>query len=396
MAVQHSLWFMAQILNDLKVFKFRADAGETVNQMGGVVLIGLGILAAIVGWIMYIRRRRKLRSIGAHREEARLRLLLTELNLGSTEVGQLQVLAGSERPAALVPLLEARSLFEDAVARFREANPGHPALRMVGPLRQRLEYGFSNNRNPFVDTRMLAPGIRMRARIRLPSRKISFLTILVGVNERQFIIRPPKAKGKPVDLSGIKELSFRVSRENDAEYEFTTQVLGQLRDGNRAVLLAHTKAISRMLFRTAERIETALPVQLYIIRQEYTSDRSIAHFKVIDSQFVIDGILRDLSIGGALAEAKGGQDQLHDGDIVVFQLPGAQIRDDLVSQVTGMLPLDEGDAFQIHLQFQGMKELNRLKLSKFLEGLKAHGFPPPIGSPSGDAPSPSESPPREA
>lgn len=358
---------------DLKVFQFRPEAGSTVNQLFGMLLIALCILAAMYGWTRYVRRRRRLRTIGVQREEARLRLLLSELNLGESEQTLLRTLVDSERPAAMIPLLESRSLFEDAIRRFREANPAHPALRRVSVIRQRLEYGFSNNRNPFVDTRMLAPGIRMRCRIRLSTRDVSFLTVMVGVNENQFIIRPPKSKGKPVDLSGIKELSFRVSRENDAEYEFTSPVRGQLREGHRAVILAHSQAISRMLFRNAERVETEIPLQLFIIRQEYTADRAVAHLKAMDSQYVMDGVLRDLSIGGALARVRGNQDQLHDGDIIVFKLEGAQIKTDLVSQVVGMFSGDDEDSFHIHLQFQGMKELNRLKLSKYLEGLKRQG-----------------------
>jgi hypothetical protein len=370
------LWYLAQGTNlDLRVFQFRPQAGNVSNQV--VAAIVVAVLVVVLGTVAYFffRRRRHLVELNLQREEARLRLLMSELNLGESEQRLMEVLAGSEEPGDLIPLLESRKEFEETLLRFRDANPDHPALRRMSSLRQRLEYGFSNHRNPFVDTRMLAPGLRMRCKIGLPKRDVTFLTTLLGVNEDHFIIRPPTAKGKPVSLGSQSHLQFRVSRENDAEYEFTARVIAQLPTGNQAVLLAHTRDISRMLFRHANRVVTAIAVQFFVIRQEFAADRSAAQLKVLDSQYRFDGSIVDLSIGGALVMAKGRQERLHEGDVVVFRLPGAQMRDDVVSQVVGSLSMEAEDT-QIHLQFMGMKELNRLKLSKFLAALKESAAPP--------------------
>lgn len=360
---------------DLGVLKFRSQASSVSNQTLAAIVVAVVLIGVIVAVALYYHRRRRMLELNQQREEARLRLMMSELNLGQSEVDLIKIIVDSENPGDVIPILELRSEFEEALLRFREGHADHPALHRVSQLRQRLEYGFSNIRNPFVDTRMLAPGTRLRCKIRLASRDVNFLTTVLAINESQFIIRPPVAKGNPVSLGRLERLHFRVARENDAEYEFTSSLIGQLPNATKAVVLEHSQAINRMLFRNAERIETHLPIRLYVIRQEYTGDRSIAHMKALDSQYMFEGTIVDLSIGGALVSVDKGHERLHEGDMIVFQLPDAHIKDDIVAQVVGIFPSDEGNT-QIHLQLTGLKELNRLKLSKYLTMLKDN---PPAG-----------------
>jgi c-di-GMP-binding flagellar brake protein YcgR len=367
------LYFIAQSTTmDLSALRFRGNAAELSNSLVGAAIVLVLIIIAGIFAFFYIRSRRRTDEIAEQREEARLRLMVSELNLGRSEIQLLQTLMGGGDTADLLELMESREMFEDAVQRFHEANPDDPVLRRVSALRQRLEYGFNNIRNPFVDTRMLAPGTRLRCRLRLAKRDVSFLTTVLGINENQFIIRPPTSKGKPVGLGNQSELQFRVAREHDAEYEFTCPVEGQLPTGMRPVLCGHTRAISRLLFRNADRIQVEIPTEFFVIRQEIAGERATGGLRAMDSQYRFDGSLRDISIGGALVVAEGPQERVHEGDMVVFRLPDAQIKDDLVAQAVGMMPRDDG-ATQIHLQFLGLKELNRLKLGKFLVGLKQSG-----------------------
>ena len=357
---------------DLGSLRFRDAGAQAINSLIGAGLLVIVLIGVAIGAFFYIRSRRRMAELAEQREEARLRLMVTELNLSRTEVQMLQTLLGGGDTADLLELMETRDTFEAAVQRFREENPNHAMLKRISQLRQRLDYGFSNIRNPFVDTRMLAPGTRLRCRIRLPSREVSFLTTLLAVNEHQFIIRPPTAKGKPVGLGNLRELQFRVSREHDAEYEFTCNVDGQLPTGAKPVMCSHTRDISRMLFRNADRIDVTIPTEFYVIRQEFANERTAGHLRAMDSQYRFDGDIKDISIGGALVVAGSAQDRLHEGDMVVFRLPDAQIKDDVVGQVVGLFARDDGRS-QAHLQFLGLRELNRLKLGKFLVSLKKEG-----------------------
>jgi hypothetical protein len=367
------LSFLAQSVNlDMRFLRFRASDVAISHGYVGAAILAIVLVLGAVGAFFYLHSRRRAAEMAEAREEARLRLMVSELNLTRTEIQLLRTLTGSEDTADLLDLMESRATFEAAVERFREANPNHPAMRRVSQLRQRLEYGFGNIRNPFVDTRMLAPGTRLRCKIQTPKRDVSFLTTVLAINEHHYIIRPPTAKGKPVSIGGLRELHFRVSREQDAEYEFNGAVEGQLPTGAKPIMLSHTRAISRMLFRNADRIEVEIPTELYVIRQEFTNERTAGHLKALDSQYRIDGAIKDISIGGAFVLAQGHHDRLHEGDMVVFKLAEAQIKDDVVGQIVGLLPRDDGTT-QVHLQFLGLRELNRLKLGKFLVALKKGG-----------------------
>ena len=357
---------------DLSAIKFRGDEGMALNGVIGAVLLAIVIIAGGVFAFFYIRRRRWAEEVAQQREDARLKLMVTELNLGRTEVQLLQTITNGGDTAELLELLESRDRFEETVQKYLGEHPGDPIASRIAGLRQRLEYGFNNVRNPFVDTRMLAPGTRMRCTIRTPKRDVSFLTAVLGANERQFVIRPPTAKGKPVSIGNLRELQFRVAREHDAEYEFSCPVQGQLPTGNRAVLLGHTRTISRLLFRNADRIQVEIPSEFYVIRQEFTSDRTVGSLRALDSQYRFDGAIKDISIGGALVIAPTSGERLHEGDMVVFKLPVAQIKDDIVGQCVGLYGSDEAAA-HVHLQFMGLRELNRLKLGKYLVSLKKEG-----------------------
>ncbi|HEX7927578.1 MAG TPA: PilZ domain-containing protein, partial [bacterium] len=302
------------------------------------------------------------------------------------ELRMVQEVTGSANPSDHLAMMESRPVFERRVKAFRERNPESPVLRRLGALRQRLGFGFGNNRIPFQDTRMLPAGQRIQCKIPHPKRELSFVTAVVASSETQFWVRPPSVKGKPVSLEKFAELGFRVSRENDAEYEFKCKVLGQSPTAMRPVALAHTDQIRRLFFRNAPRIPVDMAAQFYVVRQE-AAEKSHALLRARDSQFMINGKLKDLSVGGALALVAVDDTSPHDGDTLIFRLPAAQIRDDVVADVVRTVP-QGGNQLFVHLQFAGLKELDRLKLNKYLTNLVDRGQAASSGTKGPAAPTP--------
>jgi c-di-GMP-binding flagellar brake protein YcgR len=340
-----------------------------------VLVVGLMVGSVVA---LFIQRRRA--SQGRYeRQTEHLKEMFTELNMGAEERRMIEEVTGSANPSDHIAMMESRPVFERRVKAFREKNPEHLALRRLGGLRQRLGFGFGNNRIPFGDTRMLPAGQRLQCKIAHPKRELSFVTTLVASSENQFWIRPPSVKGKPVSLEKFPELGFRVSRENDAEYEFTCKVLGQSPTAMRPVALEHTDQIRRLFFRNAPRIPVDLAAEFYVVRQE-AAEKSHALLRARDSQYMIKGKLKDLSVGGALAAVAVDDTSPHDGDTLIFRLPAAQIRDDLVAEVLRTVP-QSGNQLLVHLQFAGLKELDRLKLNKYLTNLveRAPGAPSGAG-----------------
>lgn len=370
----NSLYYLAQTANDLSWLRLPTHKQAIPNSVASTVMIVLAAIALVVGVFLYIRSRLRAPDIVKDLDQARMKVLTDDLNLSHSELELVQTLRGTTSTAELLNVMESRDRFEDMVQRFREANPGHLALRRVSHLRQHLQFGFSNARNPFKDTRMLAPGMRLRCIIKLPKRQVSFLTTVLAVNESQFVIRPPTAKGKPQPLGKLPQLGFRVSRDHDAEYAFTCPVQGQLDAGTPAVLCGHTREIRRLLFRDADRVQVDLPAECFLIRQEIAGDRAATSLRAQDAQFRFNAQIRDISIGGARLLAEVPEGRVSDGDMIIFGLSAARLQFDLVAQAVGMVARD-AQHMQIHLQFLGLREMDRLKLGKYLVSMKEKGAP---------------------
>jgi c-di-GMP-binding flagellar brake protein YcgR len=361
---------------DLGSLKFQGEGFTYLNQILPFVLLGVLLVGAGLLVFFYLRHKFRLEELNRLREEARARLLITEFNLTEEQRDLFYIYAGTENPGAIIPLLESRDAFEAAILAFRQENPKHAALAHVANLRQRMGYGFGNLRIPFDDSKMLPVGSRLQALIPGTKRDIVFLTNIVATGEEMLCIRAPRAKGQPVTLPKVMEMTMKISRENDAEYEFTAKVLGQTPDAMKAVLLQHTRDIQKMLFRNAPRSMVSLDTTFFVVRQQVASEKSHTQFKAGDSQYSFLGNVRDLSIGGALAVVPVSDQNPHVGDWVVFQLPDAQIKDDMVGEVVRLTPIADGH-LQVHLRFAGIKEINRLKMNKYLSSLEEPQPEPP-------------------
>lgn len=360
---------------DLDAFKFRASEGSVANQFVLLAILGVIIFLAVVLMIVYLRQRSRLNELAHAREETRFKLLLSEINLGPEGRKLIETLTESDDPGVNVILLESREAFEETIARFVAAYPDDAAVKQAPALRQRMGYGFGNPRYPFDNTRMLLPGGKMRCRIRIGGREHSFVTIILAVTERQFFLRAPTSRGKPVPMDGIPDAILRISRSDDAEYEFVSNLLGLTQTKPPAMIFDHATEISKLLFRLAPRIAVSVATQFYVIRQEIAAERSHFKFKAQESQYALQGELKDISLGGAMVELVVTNTAPQEGDVIVFRLPEAQIKEDVVAQVVGTSS-NSDHSLTTHLQFAGMNELNRLKLNKFIQ-IVEHSAPAP-------------------
>jgi hypothetical protein len=379
---------LLQINTGLNLDVFKSDSSS--NPVYNYLLLGLIAAFLVFASYYYLTRRTRLREQALQREETRLRLMLSEANLGDNERTMLEHLAGSALPQHIQPLLSLRTSFEAATDRFREEHADDPLIKRIPGLRQRLGYGIGNLRNPFVSTRMLAPGLRLQCTLPSAKRQVTFLTTILGVGERAFFIKPPTTHGNPADLTRFETLTFKLARERDAQYEFDCRLMAQAQSGIRPVALEHSTSIRKLLFRNAPRVPVALDVHFFVVKQEVAAEHKHRTFKRAESQYSLLGKILDLSLGGLRLIAELPGQKPVEGDIVVFQLPTANIKDDLVAEVIDVVTPQQ-DTIQMHMQFIGTKEINRLKMSKFLQdeqerqGQPEAAPPPPSISSGGEA-----------
>lgn len=368
----------------LDVFKFRASEGSVATQFVFLGILVVIVFLTVIFLILYMRRRKRLNELGHAREETRFKLLLAEISLGPEGRKLIETFTESDDPGLNVTLLESRDAFEKTIVRFVNAYPDHAAIKQVPALRQRMGYGFGNPRYPFDNTRMLLPGGKMRCRIRIGGREHSFVTTILAVTERQFFLRAPTSRGKPVPMDDIPDAILRISRSDDAEYEFVSQILGLTPTNPPAMIFAHATEITKLLFRLAPRISVSVDTQFYVIRQEIAAERSHFKFKAQESQYALKGVVKDISLGGAMAELVVTNSAPQKGDVIIFRLPEAQIKEDVVAQVVG-ISRNSNQILNTHLEFVGMNELNRLKLNKFIQIVERSA---PAPQPVQESPSP--------
>ena len=351
---------------DLEQLKFQPADYSSYNQIILFSLLSVVVAFAVTVAYFHFRGVRRKEEFSRQREEARVRLLLSEFNLGEADQEILAGITGSHSPGRWIPILESRDRFEENVRALRTEQKNAPALKHVPVLRQKLGYGFHALQNVFNDTRMLPVGSKLHCKVPGLKEDLNYVTSIVATNEFQFLVRPPGNKGTPAELKKVPTLTFRISRSDEADYEFTADFVGQAPNAARIVAVGHTREIQKYLVRNAPRTSIDLDTRFFVVKQEVAAEKSHTHFKAEESQYAFKGRLRDLSMGGGLLVIPTSDKNPEVGDIVVFRLPDAQIAEDLVARVMRLTPLG-AENLQVHLQFAQMKEIARLKLSKFLE-----------------------------
>ena len=345
---------------------FRNESG-TSSEFVFAIIVGLVVLVLIAVLTTQLRRRMEVKRLGPAHANNRFRLLSLQYGLGVDQQRLLETLADSKDVGKLLPLLESRAQFEDAAGRLRLRDPQLPALKRIGPLRQKLGYGFGNPRNPFETTRMLAVGQKMRCGIPFGEREVWYVTTVLGVGEHQFFVRPPTRGGKPVTLPSIPRVLMRVSRNDDADYELSAVFVGQTQNAARALILRHALNIRKLFFREAKRVPMQVPVRFVIFTHDEAEERDLSRLDWDDRNTRHhSGLTRDMSIGGAQISVPV-QERIQPsvGDKVLFKLPEAMISQELMADVVNIAR--DAQQLRLHLRFEGLNELSRLKLNKFLQ-----------------------------
>ncbi len=354
---------------DLSIFKKGPRLTATpqwVYWVSGIGVFGIG--AGIFFFNRYKKRQaeQQLQKVSDEKAYLRLDVILSKLNVLQPERKLLEEIADSTHPNELLPMVESSEHFENRVDVYKKKKPETRILKQIYNLRHKLGFDFHNKRANFITTQMLAGGIKVECQIPHPAKKILFVTPVLHVTETQILLKPPTIKKKPVNLKRFPSLICRVRREDEADYEFTVPILDQVTGKSNAVIMGHTKDIRKMFIRESERVEVDIVTSFYIISEDQLDaiGGSISSAKsdmVLES---MNGKIVDMSIGGLKIVTDETSKPLKPGDVLVFHLQGAGLRDDLMAKILRVN--DTKDSKSLHMQFFRSRELERMKIKKFL------------------------------
>lgn len=240
--------------------------------------------------------------------------------------------------------------FEWAVEKLRKKSPNDPMLLKIPELREDLGFTFFNRRAPFINTRMLQSGQKLRVAVNFKGKSHSYVSTIINTNEEEFWVKPPLVKGKAVNLSRFRNFNFSIFRKNDGEYQFNCRLKNQISTPANALVMVHVNKIKKLLTREHDRYK------LHFKRQFF--------FSIAGETKNCQGIVMDISIGGLRFLVKEIPEGVVDGINVFFKLEEANIKQEIKAEIVRMTQ-QKGKNY-IHLQFQDMSELNRLYLQKFV------------------------------
>ncbi|MBU2644286.1 PilZ domain-containing protein [bacterium] len=242
--------------------------------------------------------------------------------------------------------------FEGAVEKLRKKSPNDPMLLKIPELREDLGFTFFNRRTPFINTRMLQSGQKLRVAVNFKGKSHSYVSTILNTNEEEFWVKPPLVNGKAVNLSKFKSFDFSVFRKNDGEYQFTCRLKNQISTPANALVMIHVNKIKKLLTRENDRYK------LHFKREFFFSD--------MNTTKSCQGVVMDISIGGLKFLVKEIPEGVIEGINVFFKLEEANIKQEIKAEIV-KITSQKGKNY-IHLRFQDMSELNRLYLQKFVAG----------------------------
>ncbi|MBF0238658.1 MAG: PilZ domain-containing protein [SAR324 cluster bacterium] len=360
---------------NLEAFKF--DSGVPIAIPPSFFVFLIFVIAGIIAVFVLVNRltkqryEQKIEKITDDKANLRLEVTLNtrriEENAQSFINEIAQKVLGASESKDILPLVESNEFFEKTVAEFKGAEPTPDILKKIFLLRQELGFEFSNKSVPFICTQMLSTAAKLECHLPHPSRQVIFMTPILDINESRFMIKPPTVKGQPANLKKFKQLHFRIRRDGDAEYELIAPVINQVGGKINAVVMGHTTRIKKMFIRESERIPTNIAATFYHFTETPGEPQNLEHFENPEVSF--EAMIKDMSLGGLKLDAKTIPESLRNDDLLVFHLKGANLREGIMVRVISV-GTNEQEGYTLHLQYNQMRDLTRMKVNKFLYRMK--------------------------
>ncbi len=358
---------------NLNMFKFKQPKVAISTPTWVYWAAGVGLVAVVFGFVFLIQFKKYQEKVQRKRvaeEKANLRLdvILSKLNIILPERKLLEALAdGSGTPDEILPLVESVEDFESKVTEFKKTKPDPKVLKSIYNLRHKLGFDVNNKRANFISTQMLAGGIKLECQVPHPKKQILFVSTVLTVTENGILLKPPTVKKKPVNLKRYPHLTCRVRRGDEADYEFQLPILNQIFGKPNAIVLGHTNNIKKMFIRESERVHVDIFTTFYAMTEEKLSALG-SGVNITKSDIALESVngqIVDMSVGGLKAEVEKLPKNFEEGDLLIFHIQGANLREDMKARVL-RINSTSADTHDIHMQFFRTRELERLKIKKFI------------------------------
>lgn len=320
------------------------------------VLFAFILFISIYQWLRFKGVKKTSRRYMQKKEEAKQNQIM---DISETASKQLIELANK---AGTVPerLITSNREFEKAVLKINEMVPKEPLVQQLPGLREDLGFIFYNRRAPFITSKMLTAGNKVRVGMVIKTKKHSYVSTILNTSESEFWVKPPTAKGKVVNLRKFKSLEFRVFRRSDGEFQFFCNVKKQITQPVHAIVLEHCDDIKRLPKRKDDRYRVQFERKIFFVNSLEQEE---------ESNISCSAIVVDISLGGMKFNVKDLPVEAAVGTTVVFELKEAKIKHSIHGNIVRTSKHEK--LISSHVQFTDLSELDRLYLQKFISSKNA-------------------------
>ncbi|MDX2471405.1 MAG: hypothetical protein QNL04_12600 [SAR324 cluster bacterium] len=273
-------------------------------------------------------------------------------------------LIAAENNQAPDELLNDNSLFEKSVSVFKNKYPKHEVLQGLHQIRRELDYTFTNPKMTFFNTNMIEKGQKIRAYLSVKGETRSFLTHVIRSSEKQLWIKPPKLKGKFLNLSKFQNITFKIYRLGDTEYSFTLPLQLQKEKPVPAVILSHTSELIDLKERPMSKVKVAYQSKIVYLIPEDTDDPFLTKYTTKACQSTISQI----STNKLKVVSEKLPDEVIPGSYALFKLKEAQIDERVKGKVVNVE--QDNKFYYVTLSILELSEAGRLKLENFMHSHK--------------------------
>ncbi|MCP4297442.1 MAG: PilZ domain-containing protein [Proteobacteria bacterium] len=328
-------------------------------------LIGMGTIVFLFILFSFFNSWLKTKQLRQSHNEYQKRKEATRLQQLDISAESLQIIQdmAAETKKNWEDLLSSNHYFEVAVNSLQKKNPQSPLLTQIPGLRDELGFIFFNRRVPFITSKMIQPGQKVRVGVTVKGKGHSYVAAILNSSEDELWVKPPTVKGKTVNLAQFKQLDFSVFRKNDGEYRFSCNIKSQITTPVHAVITHHVNKIKKLQTREYERYALKFKRKFFFItgiEDENSKNGSRTEPKI--------GTVVDISVGGMKIYMDKLPEATQVGSAVLFFLKEAKIKKEIQARIVRLGK--EDDYLSVHVQFSGLTELSRLHLQKFIASKK--------------------------
>ena len=249
-------------------------------------------------------------------------------------------------------VMEDSDVFENAVKKYLDKPVQNPEIvSMISRTRLHLGFTFENPGIRFFSTKQIPKGTKVRASFPALKKKMSYITKLVGTDENNFAIYPPKSKGIPLHVKGQTRMSFQLFGANGEEFRFESEISKQMKEEERWIFLSHAEDVSVMRKRRFKRYPVSIPIQLY------SADD-------IEKNSANPCLIRDFGRGGLRVWLERDDVDLNENMMVFFAVEEAEI-DQIFALPTKFEKSFRG--LEASLKFVKVSSVNRMLIDRFVD-----------------------------